>query len=456
MKQKCPRLLLAGTGSGCGKTTVTAAVLQALVNSGKKVAAFKCGPDYIDPMFHREITGSSSNLDLFLFDQNTAKYLINENSRGKDIAIIEGVMGYYDGVGAVSDRASSYDLAKKTDTPVVLIVGAKGAALSVLAVIEGFLNFRSPDKIAGVILNRCTKSTFELIAPLIRERFGGRIALLGFLPEVKAAELKSRHLGLVTAQEISDIKEKLAALASAAEQFIDMASLMRLALSAEDIELEPIEPVRFERPVKIAVARDRAFCFYYEDNLRLLSKMGAELLYFSPMSDSELLHGIDGLYLGGGYPELYARELYDNASMRASIKKTLENKIPCIAECGGFIYLTEEVSGYPMVGFIKGKSFDTGRLTRFGYITLTAENDNMLCKKGERIAAHEFHRFDSDFCGSSFTAKKASGREWKCVFADERLYAGYPHLNFYSRPEIAENFYRACLKGESHAGIYRT
>lgn len=450
MKQKCPRLLFAGTGSGCGKTTVVCAVLQALTDSKKSVAAFKCGPDYIDPMFHREITGNSSNLDLFLFDPNTAKYLMAENSRGKDIAIIEGVMGFYDGAGAVSDRASSYDLSEKTRTPVVLTVGAKGAALSVLAVIEGFLNFRAPNQITGVILNRCSRSTYELLAPMIRERFGERAVPLGFLPEIEAASLKSRHLGLITAGEISDLREKLAALSDAARQFIDMELLFKLACSAEELCFEPIEPARFESRARIAVAKDRAFCFYYEDNLRLLSKMGAELLYFSPVRDRELPHGIDGLYLGGGYPELYARELGENVSMRDSVKRALKKGLPCIAECGGFIYLTEEVKGFPMVGYIKGKSFDTGRLTRFGYLTLTAQKDNVLCKKGERIAAHEFHRFDSENCGDGFIAKKSSGKSWECVFADERLYAGYPHINFYSDIGFAENFYRACLTGERY------
>ena len=204
-----------------------------------------------------------------------------------------------------------------------------------------------------------------------------------------------------------------------------------------------------QETIRIAVARDNAFCFYYEDSLDALREMGAELIPFSPSADRELPQNIHGLYLGGGYPELYPQRLSENTSMCASVKAALERGVPCIAECGGFMYLTESIAGFPMVGFLPGKSFDTGKLTRFGYVRLKAKRDTLLCKSGAEICGHEFHHWDSEDSGKSFTASKASGKSWECVHATDRLYAGYPHFHFYSNPDFAVSFYNTCLK-EKH------
>ncbi len=441
-----PRIVIAGTQSGCGKTTITCALRKALKNRGLRPAAFKCGPDYIDPMFHREITGAkSSNPDSFFFDDDTLRYLLSENSEGCSISVIEGVMGYYDGFGFEDSSASCYDIARITKSPVILAVNAKGMSVSARAVIEGFINYKQDSNIRGVIFNGCSKAGGEALCRAAAGHFGDKIIPLGYMPRIEEAELKSRHLGLVTAQEVEDLTAKTELLASAAEECIDIDALLKLAASAPALEFRgPV--LRTYESVRIAVAKDRAFCFYYEDSLRVLERMGAELVYFSPLEDEKLPGDIQGLYIGGGYPELYAGELSKNSSMLRSVRAALENRLPCIAECGGFMYLTEAIDGYPMVGHIKGQSSRAKGLRRFGYISLTAKHDNMLCGKGKSIKAHEFHHYESDNTGDTFLAEKKNGISYDCIFADENLYAGYPHFHFLSNPEFADGFYTRCLK----------
>lgn len=442
-----PRVLIAGTNSGCGKTTVVCGLLQALVNRRMRVGAFKCGPDYIDPMFHSRIIGAkSSNLDLFFFEENTARYLLARSGSCCDVNIIEGVMGYYDGMGLTSTGASSYEVAGVTDTPVVLVVNAKGASLSVLAVIQGFLEFCPNSRIRGVILNQCSSMTYHTIAQAILERFDGRVKPLGYLPRLEDCVLESRHLGLVTAAEVENLKEKMARLAEQAEKTIEIDEILCLAENSGALSCEPVPLPRYDTPIRVAVARDNAFCFYYEDSLQLLRDMGAELVEFSPLFDPALPENIHGLYLGGGYPELYAGQLSENTSMRQSVYTALKNKLPCIAECGGFMYLTHKIGAYPMVGFLPGDCYDTGKLTRFGYVTLRAKEDNLLCKAGETIRGHEFHHWNVSQSGDSFTAGKSNGRSWDCVVSDRYLYAGYPHFHFYANPAFAQSFYESCLK----------
>ena len=448
MKAKIPRILLGGISSGCGKTTVTCAVLQALVNRGLKTGAFKCGPDYIDPMFHSRIIGAkSANLDLHFFSENTLRYLLAKNAQTQDVSIIEGVMGYYDGMGLTTTRASSYEVAKVTDSPVVLVVSAKGASLSVLATIQGFLTFCPDSNIRGVILNQISPMTYAALAKEIENRFG--IRAYGYLPKMADCALESRHLGLVTAAEVENLRGKLQVMAVQAEKTIDLDGLLKLAESANPVLYEKVS-LSCKEPVRIAVARDNAFCFYYEDSLEALKDMGAELINFSPLNDETLPENIHGLYLGGGYPELYAEKLSKNTSMRRSVCTALDQEIPCIAECGGFMYLTESIGEYPMVGYLSGSCFDTGKLTRFGYVKLRAKTDNLLCKAGEEIPGHEFHHWDCTRPGTDFTATKSTGKAWDCAVVTDRLYAGYPHFHFYGNPAFLEGFYDTCLK-EKHS-----
>ncbi len=451
MENRIPRVIFAGTNSGCGKTTVTCSVMQALVNRGLKVGAFKCGPDYIDTMFHSRIIGAkSANLDLVFFTKNTLKYLLGKNGADRDISIIEGVMGFYDGMGLTTVKASTYEVAQSTASPVILVVGARGAALSILATIQGFLTLYPDNQIRGVILNQCSAMSYPALARAIGERFGDAVRPLGFLPPMPDCALESRHLGLVTAAEVTDLKEKLQAMAAQAEKTVDLDGILALAQGADPVFCERVILPQYHEPVRIAVARDNAFCFYYEDNLDALREMGAEIVRFSPLEDEALPANIQGLYLGGGYPELYAQALSDNQTMLKSIQDAIHRGIPCIAECGGFMYLTQAIQGIPMAQVLPGTCFDNGKLTRFGYVTLEAKRDNLLCKAGEKIMAHEFHHWDCTEPGDGFTASKPTGRHWDCGVVTDRLYAGYPHFHFYANLNFAKNFYEACIqyKGE--------
>jgi len=445
MEQKVPRLVLAGTNSGCGKTTVACAVLQALVTRGLRVGAAKCGPDYIDPMFHSRVIGAkSANLDPFFFDCDTMRYLLSHNGEGCDVTVIEGVMGYYDGLGLTSARASTYEAARATESPVVLVVSARGAALSVLAAAEGFLHFAPDSGIQGVILNGCSAMSYGPLARELENRLGVRAC--GYLPRLPECALESRHLGLITADEVADLQEKLRKLAAEAEKTLDFAALLEIARNAPPLRFAPPVLPEAGAPVRIGVARDRAFCFYYEDSLDLLRQLGAVLVPFSPLADERLPDGVQGLYLGGGYPELYAAQLAENRTLRGQIREAVHAGMPCIAECGGFMYLTQAIAGHAMVGALPGDCFDTGKLTRFGYITATAQGDSLLCRAGEQVPMHEFHHWDTHQPGGAFLAEKPSGKQWRCAYATDTLYAGFPHFHFYAKPAMAQRFLAACRK----------
>ncbi len=435
------KIMIAGASSGSGKTTVVCALLEYLISRGVKVSSFKCGPDYIDTMFHKEVIGAPSyNLDSYFMDAGTLKYLFRKNSA--DISVIEGVMGFYDGIN-FTEKASSYEISEITETPVILVINAKGTANSVGALIRGFLNYHK-NNIKGVIFNQVNASVYERLKPVCEAE---GVKALGYLPPTGAARFESRYLGLVTAAEVKDLKARLQNLAELASKTLDIDGIMETA--AEE-RVEPRAEPEIREKVRIGVARDRAFCFYYEDNLSLLRELGAQIVEFSPINDGSLPENIDGLILGGGYPELYAEILSANKPMLEAVKKAVANGLPCIAECGGFMYLHEglsDVTGkrYEMVGAIKGDAFKTERLQRFGYIEMEAERDNIFCKKGGKIRAHEFHYCDSENNGSDFTARK-NGREWGCAHADETLFAGYPHIHFYANKDFAKSFMKQCEK----------
>lgn len=432
------RIMIAGSGSGCGKTTITCALLQALKDRGMDAVSFKCGPDYIDPMFHKAVIGAPSyNLDSYLMSGGTIKYLLKRNSG--DFSVIEGVMGFYDGA-AFSEKASSHELSRITDTPVVLVVNGRGMSLSAAAVVKGFVEFRD-NNIVGVIFNNVTSSVYENMAAEC-EKIG--VKPLGFMPYIKEANLESRHLGLVTAQEVAGLREKIHIMAEYAKKYIDLDAILKLA-ECGDIVSGDIASCKIAN-VKLALARDKAFCFYYEDNLRLLCELGAEITEFSPLAN-ERVPECDGLILGGGYPELYADALERNTVSTVSVRECIENGMPCIAECGGFMYLHKFLESgqkrYKMAGVIDGTCRKTDKLQRFGYMEMRANRDNILCKSGEKIRSREFHYFDSDSCGDGFTAQKQE-REWQCVHVENKLFAGFAHLHFYSDTRLAENFIKSC------------
>lgn len=446
MFKALPRLLLAAPSSGQGKTTATLSLLRAFQMAGKRPVAFKSGPDYIDPMFHRRVLGlPSHNLDLFLSGTPTVLRLLAECGGSGDLALIEGAMGYYDGVGT-TDTASAWALADATHTPVILLLSAKGAALSLAATVRGFDSLRNPSHLAGVVLNRCSHALYDRVAPVITKETG--LPVLGFLPELPQCTLPSRHLGLVTADEIADLSQKLDALGEAAAQSIDLQGLLQLAQAAPPLEFTPQAVVPLPHRVRLAVARDDAFCFYYDETLALFRALGAELVFFSPLNDGGLPPNTQALYLGGGYPELYAERLSQNGTMLQSVRGAIEDGMPCLAECGGFLYLHERLQGdngvfYPMTGVIPGTATAGTRLGRFGYVTLTARRDNLLCRAGEALLAHEFHYWQSDNGGEAFEAQKPDGRAWDAVHATPSLFAGFPHLYLQGNLMAARKFLAA-------------
>lgn len=415
------------------------------------MTSFKCGPDYIDPMFHGRVIGTRSrNLDTFFTDTETTRYLFAENASDCDIAVTEGVMGYYDGLGGIRTEGSTYDVAAAIAIPAVLIVSCRGASLSILAMIKGFLEYRPDSRIKAVILNQISPMIYGQLKPLMEEELG--VKVLGYVPKLTDLNLESRHLGLVLPGEIKALKEKLNRLADVLEETLDLDAFCALAEETEELTIQVPEIPVVEEPEKIrlAVAADDAFCFTYQDNLKLLETMGAELVFFSPLQDEKLPEAVDGMILSGGYPELHAKALSENVSMRTSVKTAIEAGMPCIAECGGFLYLHRELEGsdgvfFPMAGVLDAKAYRTDRLGRFGYITLTAEEDQLLGKAGMEIRGHEFHYWDSEQCGNSFHAKKPVGkREWDCVNSSKSLYAGFPHLFFWSNPQAAYEFLKKC------------
>ncbi len=457
---KIPRILLAAGASGSGKTLITCGLLQALVNRRLKVASFKCGPDYIDPMFHSQVIGTKSrNLDTFFTSAQITRCLLSENASDCDIAVMEGVMGYYDGVAGTSTKASAYDLADVTDTPVILIVNSKGMSVSLAAYLKGFMEYRKESHIKGVILNQMSPMLYPRMKALLEEEL--KIKVLGYVPKVEDCVIESRHLGLVLPEEVADLKERLAKLAQVLEKTLEIDQIIALAQSAPELEStqlpkeqEDAYGFRLPEKVRIGVAKDEAFCFFYEDNFRLLEKMGAELVPFSPIYDEYLPDGLDGLLLYGGYPELNGENLERNENIRTQIAKAVQAGMPCIAECGGFMYLHEEMEDMEGVfrktcSVISGKCYRTPKLTRFGYVTLSAKKPVFGvegAKIGE-IPAHEFHYFDSENCGSDFyAAKPLSKRGWDCIHCTDNLMAGYPHLYYYGNPRVPKAFLQKCLE----------
>ena len=445
-----PRVMIAAPASGSGKTLITCGILQALVNRKLNVASFKCGPDYIDPMFHSRVIGTRSrNIDTFFTDSKMTKYLFARTAKDSDISVTEGVMGFYDGLGGKEIKGSSCDISCKLDMPVILIVNCKGATVSAIPIVKGFKEFHG-ERIRGVILNNMSKKIYDDIKDMIEEEVD--VEVLGYVPNVKELVLESRHLGLVLPDEIVSLKEKLNSLADVLETTLDIDGIIRMAKKAPSMAYEEPDIKTIAEKVKIGVAKDDAFCFIYEDNIELLERIGAEIVHFSPTNDKKLPKGINGIILPGGYPELHAEALSSNTGMLEDIRNKITNGLPCLAECGGFMYLHEEMEDTEgnikkMAGVIKGRSFNSKKLSRFGYISLRAKNSSIL-GNGE-IKGHEFHYWDSTDPGNDCVARKpSSGAEYECMHCVGNLAAGYPHLHYYSNPDVPYNFMKQCSEFE--------
>lgn len=462
-----PRIMLAAPKSGSGKTLLTCGLLEVLRRRGLNPIACKCGPDYIDPMFHRYVLGiPGRNLDsFFLPTEGVRKVLVDavrEEQAG--IAVLEGVMGYYDGLGGTETSASSWEIAEITDTPAILVLDCKGASLSAAAMASGFLHFRKKSHIAGVILNRVSSMYYERLAAAVEEASG--LPVLGYLPESEEYRMESRHLGLFLPGEIDRLRERIGRLADqmeksiAVERVLEVAGMLPLRIENKEKEKAENESMEAEgiakfpacqeqkvtSRVRIGVARDEAFCFYYQENFRLLEQMGAELVYFSPLRDKKIPDRVDGLLFGGGYPENYARELAKNAAMRESIRRSIAAGMPFLAECGGFLYLHRTLEGsdgkhWEMAGVYPFDAYRTNRLRRFGYVRL-------LTSSGQEIHGHEFHYWESEDPGTDWEAVKPTGnRSWRCIHEKGGQIGGFPHLYYASCPDFLRKWLDVCAKG---------
>ena len=526
------KLMITAIASNSGKTAVTCGLLSLLKRKGFDPCAFKCGPDYIDPMFHRTVLGiPSSNLDVFLAGEEGVKRTFARGCAGvrssadaakedraephaHGAAICEGVMGYYDGITGSSAAASAWHVARLLELPAILVLRPKGAALTLAAVVKGMVEFQpelsevtdtvksgegteqeTPDEkaampsaacgndlqggqIRGVILNDCSEMYYKTYGSVIEKASG--IPVLGYLPHMEEAVFESRHLGLMTAEEIRDLGERIDRIGARMEETIDLQRLLSvMGNEADSIEMTPDgnqdgcqtdgdqDNCQKDRnrdygqadgnqynhetetdPVRIAVAKDAAFNFIYAESIAALEQAGGEIVYFSPLEDACLPEDIHGIYLPGGYPELYGKRLSENVSMRESIRGALNSGIPTIAECGGFLYLSESLEDadcniWPMADVLPGHAAGTGKLVRFGYGHIGCDRDSMLFRSGEQIPAHEFHYWDTTQPGSDLTlTKNSNGRQWQFGYATDTLYAGFPHL-YLAGNHLAERFVQA-------------
>lgn len=441
-RTEIPRIAIAAPSSGSGKTMITTGLLALLKRRGLSCVSFKCGPDYIDPMFHKYVLGiPGCNLDRFFLDEAGVKSLFVKKAENEDMAVIEGVMGYYDGVAGNTTQASTYEIAAITDTPVILVLDGRKSSLSLAAQVKGFKEYRQDSRIAGVILNRTSAVMSERLRPALEEV---GVACLGFVPQCREAEFESRHLGLSIPEEQTALGERVNRLADRLEKCLDVDGICRIAAGAPSVEACSMETSGTEtcsrkkaapadeKKRRMAIAKDEAFCFYYQENLDFLETAGWELVPFSPMRDAHLPEGTKGILLGGGYPEIYAKELSENRSMLEEIRSAASGNMKILAECGGFLYLHNTLEGtdgtcYPMVGVIAAEGYRTNRLSRFGYITLNGS--------GGSIRGHEFHYWDSTAPGASMHAQKpGGGGGWECMYVTEHMAAGFPHLYYPSSP----------------------
>ena len=445
MNKIFPRLIIAATQSGSGKTTIMTGLLGALKNRGLDVQPYKVGPDYIDTGWHTSACGKiSHNLDSWLVGADNLKKIFAATSRDADISVVEGVMGLYDGGRA--GVSSTAEISKLLDAPVVLVIDAKSMGTSAAAVALGFREFDRSVNIAGVILNRLGSDSHKKIIVDVLDKLG--IKVFGAIKRNDEFILPERHLGLVpTTENFSD--DVLKKICAAVEEQVDVDALIELAKNSSPIETvardEKISPV-----VKIAVARDAAFSFYYGESLRVLENLGAEIIFFSPLED-ETLPEVDGLILGGGFPEMFAARLESNKKIRDEIFHAAERGLPIFAECGGFMYLMRELVDFDgrrfeMCGAIDGVATMTKKLQTVGYVEAEILRDCAIGHAGEKIRAHEFHFSTAEFSDEKIfrCVKMRTGKEYFAGVSKKNLVASYLHIHFAGCPTVAKNFVNAC------------
>jgi cobyrinic acid a,c-diamide synthase len=444
-----PRIVIAGTHSGVGKTSIATALMAAFARRGLRVQPFKIGPDFIDPGFQQAACGRvSRNLDGWMLSQDANLQIFERASADADLAIVEGVMGLFDGRSASADQGSTAEMAKCLRAPVLLVVDASAMARSAAALVHGFETFDADLELAGVLFNRIGGARH---ADLLRESVAAycRSTAFGFLPRNEKIALPGRHLGLTMAAEALT-PECLSEMVAWVESHIDLDALLALAHDRSPaLTTWPAPQVRpAGSKVRIAVARDSAFCFYYQDNLDLLTEFGAQLVEFSPMSDRELPPEIGGIYLGGGYPELHAAQLSENRAMIEAIRRFARAGAPMYAECGGFMYLTEAVvdldgSEHPMAGLFPTRARMQSRLAALGYIQLESVDAGLWLKSGETLRGHQFRYSAIDAMPSEVCRVYQSPAEGYRIHS---VLGSYIHLHFLSCPGFAERFVDHCAQ----------
>ena len=442
------KIVIAGTGSGVGKTTISLGIMKALVNRGKSVQPFKVGPDYIDPSYHKYVTGRPSrNLDSYMLDEDQVKYVYSQASKSTDISIIEGVMGLYDGLGIDINKHSTSQIAKTLKAPLILVLDAKAMGASAAAMVLGYKQLDKNVDIVGVIANNVrTKRHYEIVKASIEKYCS--LEVLGYLPPDDEISLESRQLGLVPSQEMEKLDKKIDRIGQLVEEYVDVDRIIELSESeavTSSFELsmfvEDPDVLDLARDKRMAVAYDKAFNFYYPSNIELLKSIGVQLKFFSPLED-ESVPDADIIYIGGGFPEVFAGQLEANKSMRESLYRAYEANKPIYAECGGLMYLGEDLldlegNSFQMVGAIKGHSKMEKSLKRFGYCQATAKEDNLIAYKGQQICGHEFHHssFHSDLDTAFDIEKIVNGQvidRWEGGYFSKNTLASYLHIHFYN------------------------
>lgn len=465
---RIPRIVIAGVQSGVGKTTVATGLMAALAGKGCRVQGFKVGPDFIDPGFHTAATGNiSRNLDSWMFSARTIRELFARSAGTADIAVIEGVMGLYDGCDGTREAGSTAQVAKILEAPVILVIDARGMARSAAAMALGYVKFDPRVKIGGCIFNNVgSEGHYRLLKEAVEASIG--LPAVGYLIRNRDLKMPERHLGLVPTAEKESLSSYLESLADLITASLDLERILEIARSAPGMpavsaRIFPGKPR--EKAVRIAVARDKAFNFYYQDSLELLEACGAELVYFSPLADARLPEDIHGLYIGGGFPEMFLKELAGNQAMKESLKRAAGAGMPLYAECGGLMYLAEAIvdfagQAYPMVGIIPGKAQMQKKLEALGYKTGEVQNDNILAKKGDKVRGHEFHwsRLTSlpETLPAAYRLSGGKGKEDRAegFVLPGNVLASYLHLHFAAHPRLARNFVASCRRFKRTGGLY--
>jgi cobyrinic acid a,c-diamide synthase len=459
------RLVIAGTGSGVGKTTLTIGLMSAFMKKGYTVQGFKCGPDYIDPSYHTAVTGRRSrNLDSWMLSHDTVKEILKRGSTGVDISIIEGVMGFYDGKDPKTNQGSTAEISMLTESPVILVVNCASMARSAAAIVKGFQAFADGVNVVGVIANQVgSEGHYKLVKTAIEQECS--IPVVGYLKRETEIEIPERHLGLIPSVERGELDPFFDQLGELISATVDIEQLYDLSQTTLiEIEDSPLFQKKKHPFIRIAVARDSAFNFYYQENMELLEANGAELVYFSPLAGEVLPENVDGLYIGGGFPEEFAEDLSKNEHVKASIREAIEQGLPTLAECGGFMFLTESIRTtegitYPMVGIIPGAINMQNRLAALGYREILGEQGNFLIGEGDTAKGHEFHYStfhpNIEEVPYAYQTKGMRGIQQE-GYMQGNLVAGYTHIHFASCPRVVENWVHKCSEWKIKQGSRTT